>query len=104
MAFASDRALKHDHTPLFKASGVLRSSGLSAPKGHEQCEISMVARAKAVNESQPNLAPQKLHALLDAADSLTATLSVSEVLTHILRIGGDLTGSEAGSVILHATE
>src|SRR5262245_19605963 len=68
----------------------------------------MIARPKSVRselaETRPNLAPRKLHALLDAADRLTSTLSLSDVLTHILRIGGELTDSEAGSVILHDTE
>ena len=46
----------------------------------------------------------QLLALLDAADQLNSTLSLDEVLRHILTIGGDLTASEAGSVILHDTE
>ena len=43
----------------------------------------------------------KLQALLDAVDQLTSTLSLEDLLGHILAIGGKLTGSEAGSVILH---
>ncbi len=44
---------------------------------------------------------QKLRRLLDSANDLASTLTLSEVLDHILRIGGELTESEAGSIILH---
>lgn len=44
---------------------------------------------------------QKLRLLLDSANDLASTLTLSEVLDHILRIGGELTDSEAGSLILH---
>jgi adenylate cyclase len=43
----------------------------------------------------------KLQALLDAVDKLTSALSLEDVLGHILAIGQELTGSRAGSVILH---
>jgi adenylate cyclase len=46
------------------------------------------------------LAPAKLQALLDSADKLASTLSLDSVLANILAIGGELTGSTAGSVIL----
>jgi adenylate cyclase len=51
--------------------------------------------------SQPPLDQQKLRALLEAAERLTSTLSRDDVLNHILAIGGELTASEAGSVILY---
>jgi GAF domain-containing protein len=51
--------------------------------------------------SQQPLDAQKLRALLEAAERLTSTLSRDDVLNHILTIGGELTASQAGSVILH---
>jgi adenylate cyclase len=46
------------------------------------------------------LSPAKLQALLDSADTLASTLSLDSVLANILAIGGELTRSTAGSVIL----
>ncbi len=57
-----------------------------------------------VTTDRPTLPPAKLQALLDAADQLTSTLSLQDVLSHILATGGELTGSQAGSVILHDAE
>jgi len=48
-----------------------------------------------------DIGSQKLQLLLDSANDLASTLTLSEVLDHILRIGCELTESEAGSVILH---
>jgi adenylate cyclase len=54
-----------------------------------------------VTPQRPELDVGKLKALLDAVDRLTSALSLDEVLSHILAIGQELTGSQAGSVILH---
>jgi adenylate cyclase len=51
--------------------------------------------------SQVPLDPGKLRTLLEAAEQLTSTLSRDDLLAHILAIGGELTSSQAGSVILH---
>jgi hypothetical protein len=50
------------------------------------------------------LADEKLAALLEAAERLTSTLSRNDILGHILTIGGQLTSSEAGSVLLHGPD
>jgi adenylate cyclase len=50
---------------------------------------------------RPQLDAVQLQSLLDAVDRLTSALSLDEVLVHILAIGQELTGSQAGSVILH---
>jgi adenylate cyclase len=66
----------------------------------------MVSRPRPVesNAERPTLGADKLQILLDAADRLISTLSLDAVLAHILDIGGELTNSEAGSVILYDTE
>src|ERR1700743_3739597 len=56
------------------------------------------------SETSPSLSADKLLKLLDGADRLNSTLSLDALLKHILEIGGDLTLSEAGSVILHDSE
>src|SRR5574341_1297579 len=52
-------------------------------------------------EERPRLDATKLQALLDSVDRLTSTLSMDNLLEHILAIGQGLTSSQAGSVILH---
>lgn len=50
---------------------------------------------------QSKLDAAKLQALLDGVDRLNSTLSMDTLLDHILAVGQELTGSQAGSVILH---
>ena len=52
-------------------------------------------------DPRPQLDVAKLQALLDAVDRLASALSLDDVLGHILAIGQEVTGSQAGSVILH---
>jgi adenylate cyclase len=66
-----------------------------------------MARAKpleAVGGRRASLPASKLQLLLDSADRLTSNLSLNSVLADILSMGEELTGSQAGSVILHDPE